>query len=75
MTEMAKAMVSCIMSGGGGSKSTGRQALESVKLPCTVTSKKLMPSEKVLHRETKMVKIGRTIIISSKLTNRDKIFL
>jgi hypothetical protein len=28
----------------------------------------------VLHRETKRVKIDRTVIISSKLTNRDNIF-
>jgi hypothetical protein len=62
------------MSGGGGSESTGRRALESVKLPRTVTPKKLTPSKKVLHRETKRVKIDRTVIISSKLTNSDKIF-
>jgi hypothetical protein len=43
--------------------------LESVKLPCTVT-----PSKKVLHREIKRVKIDGAIIISSKLTNRHKIF-
>jgi hypothetical protein len=74
MTGTTEAMVPCIMSGGGGSESTGRRALESVKLPRTVTLKKLTPSKKVLHRETKRVKIDRTIIISSKLTNRDKIF-
>jgi hypothetical protein len=74
MTEMTEATVPSIMSGGGGSESTGRQALESVKLLRTVTPKKLTPSKKVLHRETKRVKIDGAIIISSKLTNRDKIF-
>jgi hypothetical protein len=74
MTGMTEVTVPCIMSGGGGSESMGHRALESVKLSCTVTPKKLTPSKKVLHRETKRVKIDRTIIISSKLTNRDKIF-
>jgi hypothetical protein len=74
MTGMAKATMPCIMSGGGGSESTGRRALESVKLPRTVTPKKLTPSKKVFHRETKRVKIDGAIIISSKLTNRYKIF-
>jgi hypothetical protein len=74
MTGMTEATVPCIMSGGGGSESTGRRALESVKLPRTVTPKKFTLSKKVLHRETKRVKIDRTVIISSKLTNRDKIF-
>jgi hypothetical protein len=49
-------------------------ALESVKLPRTVTPKKPTPSKKVLHRETKRVKIDGAVIISSKLTNGDKIF-
>jgi hypothetical protein len=74
MTGMTEATVPCIMSGGGGSESMGHRALESVKLLRTVTPKKLTLSKKVLHRETKMVKIDRTIIISSKLTNKDKIF-
>jgi hypothetical protein len=74
MTGMTEATVPCIMSGGSGSESTGHRALESVKLPCTVTPKKLTASKKVLHRETKRVKIDRTVIISNKLTNRDKIF-
>jgi hypothetical protein len=74
MTGMTEATVPCIMSGGGGSESTGHWALESVKLPRTVTPKKLTPSKKVLHRETKRVKINRTVITSSKLMNRDKIF-
>jgi hypothetical protein len=74
MTGMTEATVPCIMSGGGGSESMGRWALESVKLPRIVTPKKLTPSKMVLHRETKRVKIDRIVIISSKLTNRDKIF-
>jgi hypothetical protein len=74
MTGMTEATVPCIMSGGGGSETTRRQALESVKLPRTVTPKKFTPSKKVLHRETKRVKIDRIVIISSKLTKRDKIF-
>jgi hypothetical protein len=74
MTGMTETTVPCIMSCGGGSESTGRRALESVKLPRTVTPKKFTPSKKVLHRETKRVKIDRTVIISSKLMNRDKIF-
>jgi hypothetical protein len=74
MIGMAKATMPCIMSGGGGSESTGRRALESVKLPHTITPKKLTPSKKVFHRETKRVKINGAIIISSKLTNRYKIF-
>jgi hypothetical protein len=74
MTGMTETTVPCIMSCGGGSESTGRRTLESVKLPRTVTPKKFTPSKKVLHRETKRVKIDRTVIISSKLTNRDKIF-
>jgi hypothetical protein len=74
MTGMTEATVPCIMSGGGGSESTGHRALESVKLPRTVTPKKFTPSKKVLHRQTKRVKIDRTVIISSKQTNRDKIF-
>jgi hypothetical protein len=74
MTGMTEATVPCIMSGGSGSESMGRQVLESVKLSHTVTPKKFTPSKKVLHRETKRVKIDRTVIISSKLMNRDKIF-
>jgi hypothetical protein len=48
--------------------------LESVKLRCTVILKKLMLSKKVLHRETKRVKIDGAVIISSKLMNRYNIF-
>jgi hypothetical protein len=71
---MTEVTMPSIMGGGGGSESTGCRALESVKLPRTVTPKKLMLSKKVLHRETKRVKIDGAIIISSKLTNRDNIF-
>jgi hypothetical protein len=65
MTGMTEATVPCIMSSGGGSESTGHRALESVKLPHTIALKKFMPSKKVLHRETKRVKIDRTVIINS----------
>jgi hypothetical protein len=57
MTGMTEAMMPNIMRGGGGSESTRRRALKSVKLPRTVTPKKLTPSKKVLQRETKRVKI------------------
>jgi hypothetical protein len=56
MTGMTEATVPSIMSGGGGSESTGCRVLESVKLPRTVTLKKLT-SSKILHRETKRVEI------------------
>jgi hypothetical protein len=62
-----------IMRCGGCGESTGRRVLERIKLPRTVALKKLTPGKKVLHRKTKRVKIDRAIIISSELTDRDKI--
>jgi hypothetical protein len=60
--------------GGGHGESTGRRVLEGIKLPRTIASKKLTLGTKVLRRKTKRVKIYRAIIISSELTDGDKIF-
>ena len=73
MTGVTKSTMPNIMGGGGGGESTGRRALKRVKLPRTITSEKLTPSEKVLHRKTKRVKSDYVIIISSKLTDRNKV--
>jgi hypothetical protein len=63
-----------IVRGGGCGESTGRRVLERIKLPCTIASKNFTPRKKFPHRKTKRIKIDGAIIISSELTNRDKIF-
>jgi hypothetical protein len=60
--------------GGGCGESTERRVLERIKLPRTIASKKFTPRKKVPYRKTKRIKIDGAIIISSELTNRDKIF-
>jgi hypothetical protein len=39
-----------------------------------IASKNHGPGEKILHRETIRIKLNGTIIVDSKLPNRDKIF-
>jgi hypothetical protein len=48
------------------------RALERIKLPRTIASKKLTPRKKVLHRKTKRVKIDEAIIISTELTGTSR---
>jgi hypothetical protein len=74
VTGVIEATMSNIVRGGGSGESTGRRVLERIKLPRTIASKKLKPRKKVPHRKNKKVKIDGAIIISSELTNRDKIF-
>jgi hypothetical protein len=74
MTGVTEAMMPNIVRVGGCGESTGRRVLERIKLPRTIASKKFTPRKKVPHRKTKRIKIDGAIIISSELTNRDKIF-
>ena len=61
------------MSDGGRGEGTGRRRLKGIKLPRTVAPKKLTRDNEVLHRKTKRVKIDRTIVIGSKLTDKNQI--
>jgi hypothetical protein len=63
-----------IVRGGGSGESTGCRVLERIKLPRTIASKKFTLRKKVLHKKTKRIKIDGAIIISSEVTNGDKIF-
>jgi hypothetical protein len=74
VTGMTEAMMPNIMRGGGCGESMGRRVLVRIKLPRTIASKKFTPRKNVLHRKTKRIKIDGAIIISSELTNGDKIF-
>jgi hypothetical protein len=74
VTRVTEAMMPNIMRGGGCGESTGRRVLERIKLPHTIASKKFTPRKKVPHRKTKRIKIDGAIIVSSELTNGDKIF-
>jgi hypothetical protein len=60
-----------IMRGGGRGENTEHRVLERIKLLRTIALKKLAPRKKVLHRNTK---VYGAIIISSELTDGDKIF-
>jgi hypothetical protein len=74
MTGMTEATMPNIVRGGGCGESMGRRVLERIKLPRTIASKKFTPRKKVPHGKTKRIKIDGAIIISSELTNGDKIF-
>jgi hypothetical protein len=74
MTRVTEATMPNIVRGGGCGESTGCRVLERIKLPRTIASKKFKPRKKIPHRKTKRIKIDGAIIISSELTNRDKIF-
>jgi hypothetical protein len=73
VTRVTEATMPNIMRSGGCGESTGHRVLERIKLSHTIASKKLTPGKKVLHRKTKRVKIDRAIIISSELTDGEKI--
>nr|GFC18875.1 hypothetical protein [Tanacetum cinerariifolium] len=45
-----------------------------IEIARTVTSKKDMTSQVILHRKTKGVKFNSTIIVSSELTKKNEIF-
>ena len=60
--------------GGGRGESTRCWTLKGINLPRTVAPKNLMLGKKVLHRQTKRVKLDRITLVSSKTTNIDKIF-
>jgi hypothetical protein len=74
VTGVTEATMPNIVRGGGCGESTGHRVLKRIKLPRTIASKKFTPRKKVPHRKTKRIKIDGAIIISSELTNRDKIF-
>jgi hypothetical protein len=74
MTGVTEATMPNIVRGGGCGESTERRVLERIKLPHTIASKKFTPRKKAPYRKTKRIKIDGAIIISSELTNRDKIF-
>jgi hypothetical protein len=74
VTRITEAMMPNIVRGGGRGESMGHQVLERIKLTRTIASKKLTPGKKVPHKKTKRVKIYGAIIISSELTDGDKIF-
>ena len=61
----------------GGERGEGarrRRACECVEIPRTIAPKDLAPGMMVLHRETKRVKSDDAMIISSELTNGNKVF-
>jgi hypothetical protein len=74
VTRVTETTMPNIVRGGGCGESTGRRVLERIKLPRSIASKKFTPRKKVPHRKTKRIKIDGAIIISSELTNGDKIF-
>jgi hypothetical protein len=74
LTGVTEVTMPNIVRGGGCGESTGRRVLERIKLPRTIASKKFTPRKKVPHRKTKRIKIDGAIIVSTELTNRDKIF-
>ena len=75
MSWVTKATVPNVVRGGERGEGTRRRwTCERVKLPRTIAPKDLSPGMKVLHRETKRVKSDDAVVISSELTNRNKIF-
>jgi ABC-type dipeptide/oligopeptide/nickel transport system ATPase component len=74
MIGVTEATMPTIVRGGGCGESTVRQVLERIKHPHTIALKKFTPRKKVPDRKTKRIKTDGAIIISSELTNRDKIF-
>ena len=73
MTGVTETTMPSVMGDGGRGEGTGRRRLKRIKLPRTVAPKKLTPGNEVLHRKTKRVKIDRTIVIGSKLTDINQI--
>jgi hypothetical protein len=57
---------------GRGRCRESRQA-KRVEGPWAVTSSEKGPGGKILHRQTKRIKLHRTRVVSSELTNRKKI--
>jgi hypothetical protein len=51
VTGVTEMMMPNIVRCGGRGESTGRRVLERIKLPYTISSKKLTPGKKVLHRK------------------------
>jgi hypothetical protein len=74
MTGVTEATMPNIMRGGGCGESTGVPGVGNNKAPPYYCIKEVHAEKKVPHRKTKRIKIDGTIIISSELTNRDKIF-
>jgi hypothetical protein len=74
VTGVTEAAMPNIVRGSGCGESMGRRMLERIKLHRTIASKKLTPREKGPSQKNKRVKIDGAIIISSELTNKDKIF-
>ena len=59
--------------GGGIDKMTGgwgRDGGDGVKIPIAIAAKDHGPGLRVLHRKAKGVKLNRTVIVASKLSNR-----
>ena len=75
MAGVTEATVPHIMRGGErGEGSRRRRTCERVELPRIIALKDIAPGMKVLHREAKRVKSDDAMIISSELTNGNKIF-
>jgi hypothetical protein len=55
---------------GNGGRRAQRCTRKGVEVPVTIATKNLSMGLQVLHRETKGVKLNRTMIILSKLANR-----
>lgn len=52
----------------------GRRRKGGIEVARAIAAKNLLAGAKVLHRKTRRVKFDGTIIISSKLANRNEIF-
>ena len=75
MAGMTETTVPHVVRGGErGEGARRRRTCERVELPRTIAPKDLAPGMKVLHRETKRVKNDDAMIISSELTNGNKVF-
>ena len=75
MAGMTETTVPHVVRGGEHGEGTRRQrACEHVELPRIIALKDIAPGMKVLHREAKRVKSDDAMIISSELTNGNKVF-
>ena len=75
MAGMAETTVPYVVRGGErGKGARRRRACEFVEHPHTIALKDIAPGMKVLHREAKRVKSDDAMIISSELTNGNKVF-
>ena len=72
MARMTETTMPQVGSSGGGNQGVGGWKLEWIQRPGAIAPDDHVPRH-ILHRTTSRIKFNRTIIVSGKLANRNKI--